>query len=680
MSEQFDFDRFLALPRLSGLRLSPDGRRLVVSVASPAPDGKTFRTALWQVDPAGEAGPRRLTRSRPGESSAAFLPDGSLLFTSARPDPDAKPVDGSDEKKTDGLWLLPADGGEARLLLAPDGGVDGLATAREATAIAFGAPLHPRAASLEEDAKQEKRRKDAGVSALLFDDYPVRHWDHWLGPRHRRLFVAPAAGLVASGTGDAKLEPRDLTGDRGQAYAETSIALSPDAGTLVTTRRDPSRLPLIAEDVVAIDTATGQERLLTHGDAWYADPKVSPDGRWIICQRETLADADHASRLTLWLIELASGEGRPLAEAWDAWPETTAWAPDSSAVLVTADRDGNASAFRVELADETVTCLVPDGHLEDLCPAPDGETVYALRATMATPPRIVRFRARGEGQQAEELPNGIDDGGMVAPAVVERLETITADGARVASWLARPADASPEHPAPLVVWAHGGPLGSWNGWHWRWNPHLLVARGYAVLMPDPAISTGYGQAMIQRGWGRWGEAPFTDIMAATDAALERPDLDRPRTALMGGSFGGYMANWVATQTERFRCLVTHASLWELRGFHGTTDTGASWEFEMGDPYREPERYFKQSPYEHLSKIRTPMLVIHGEQDFRVPVSEALRLWTDLRRHGVEGRFLYYPDENHWILKPPNARLWYETVLAFLDEHVLDREWVRPELV
>ena len=214
-------------------------------------------------------------------------------------------------------------------------------------------------------------------------------------------------------------------------------------------------------------------------------------------------------------------------------------------------------------------------------------------------------------------------------------------------------------------------------WHWRWNAHILVARGYAVLGPDPAISLGYGQAMIQRGWVDWGAAPFTDVMTAVDGALERPDIDASRTALTGGSFGGYMANWVAGHTDRFKAIVTHASLWELRGFHGTTDTGAIWEHEMGDPYRDPTRYIRESPSQHIAAITTPMLVIHGEQDFRVPVSEALRLWTDLRRHGVSAKFLYFPDENHWILKPANARLWYATVLAFLDEHVLGKPFERP---
>ena len=201
-----------------------------------------------------------------------------------------------------------------------------------------------------------------------------------------------------------------------------------------------------------------------------------------------------------------------------------------------------------------------------------------------------------------------------------------------------------------------------------------------MLLPDPAISTGYGHAFIQRGWGRWGAEPYTDVMAAVDSALQRPELDAEKTALMGGSFGGYMANWVAGNTDRFKGIVTHASLWELRGFHGTTDYGPDWEREFGDPYADPSRYEEWSPSRLLSKIRTPMLVIHGERDLRVPISEALRLWTDLRRHDVPARFLYFPDENHWILKPQNARLWYATVLSFLGEVLRGEEFTRPPLL
>jgi dipeptidyl aminopeptidase/acylaminoacyl peptidase len=221
---------------------------------------------------------------------------------------------------------------------------------------------------------------------------------------------------------------------------------------------------------------------------------------------------------------------------------------------------------------------------------------------------------------------------------------------------------------------------SWNSWHWRWNPWLLAARGYAVLLPDPALSTGYGQAFLQRGWPDWGDAPYTDVLALADAAEARPDVDASRTAAMGGSFGGYLANWIAGHTDRFDAIVSHASLWALDQFGPTTDAAYYWTTEMTE-----EMARRNTPHAHVDKITTPMLVIHGDKDYRVPIGEALRLWWELlaRQADPENqphRFLYFPDENHWVLKPQHAALWYQTVIAFLDQHLLGKEFEVPELL
>lgn len=221
------------------------------------------------------------------------------------------------------------------------------------------------------------------------------------------------------------------------------------------------------------------------------------------------------------------------------------------------------------------------------------------------------------------------------------------------------------------MWIHGGPLSSWNAWSWRWCPWLLVAQGYAVLLPDPALSTGYGQDFIQRGWGAWGAAPFTDLMTITDVVEQREDIDATKTAAMGGSFGGYMANWVAGHTDRFDAIVTHASLWALDQFGPTTDGSNYWERELS-----PEMMQANSPHNSVAEIRTPMLVIHGDHDYRVPIGEGLRLWYELlSASGLpagEGgasphQFLYFPDENHWVLTPQHAKIWYQVVLNFLGE-------------
>jgi dipeptidyl aminopeptidase/acylaminoacyl peptidase len=206
----------------------------------------------------------------------------------------------------------------------------------------------------------------------------------------------------------------------------------------------------------------------------------------------------------------------------------------------------------------------------------------------------------------------------------------------------------------------------------------MAQRGYAVLMPDPCLSTGYGQDMIDRGWGDWGPRTMADLDAIVDVAVARDDIDGERLGAMGGSFGGYMANWVAGHSDRYKAVVTHASLWHLDQFAGTTDVAMYWQREFGEP--GSERYAKLSPHHSLDRIRTPMLVIHGDKDYRVPIGEGLRLWWDLQRTGAEAKFLYFPDENHWILKPGNVVAWYETVLAFLAQHVLGQEWKRPDSV
>jgi dipeptidyl aminopeptidase/acylaminoacyl peptidase len=675
MTDAFDFNAYLRLPRLSGLKVSPDGTRLIVAVGRPAPDGKKMHTSLWDLDASGDRRPRRLTRSAPGESAATFGRDGSILFTSSRPDPDRAP-DGDDDEETDALWLLPPDGGEARLLARPSGGVDAVVAARDADVIVFAAAMFPGASDAAADRERAAARKKAGVEALLFDSFPIRHWDAFHGPRERHLFAAPIPG------GEERIgDPVDLTPDAGSTLVEQGFDLTPDGTAVVAGVMTADEIGRTDFGIVAIERASGSRRPLSPDDAWYTDPAVAPDGRSVACVRYEKDVPERVGDGTLWLFDLDSGEGRDLTPDLDLWPQHPVWAPDGSAVYFTTDFRGAGAVHRHEIASGSTVRIADHGAFSDVALAPDGRA-YALRSSYAEPPHPVRIGS-GEGQTSARLRSfsELDSEALATlPGHVERVRATASDGVEIGSWLVTPRDTPSDTPSPLVVFVHGGPVGTWNAWSWRWNPQLLAAQGYAVLLPDPAISTGYGHEFIQRGWGRWGAEPYTDVMAAVDAALERPHLDADRTALMGGSFGGYMANWVAGSTDRFRAIVTHASLWELRGFHGTTDYGPDWEREFGDPYADPSRYEEWSPSRQLANVRTPMLVIHGERDLRVPISEALRLWTDLRRHGVPARFLYFPDENHWVLKPQNARLWYETVTAFLDEHVRGLDFRRPALL
>lgn len=731
-----DLGRYLAIPRVTALRLSPDGTWLAAAVQTLAADGKKHVTSIWRIPavPAGAESPRRLTRSAEGEGNPRFRPDGSVLFTSKRNGYDAgQPAGGNGHAGADqpALWMLPAGGGEAVLVAAVPGGVTAVEAAARSGTIALTSPVLPGAgrgertsgdgssagcpgaSTAEDDARLRKAREDAGVTAILHESVPVRYWDHDLGPAQLRLFVAgeavldagqavpdagPAALSEEAGKTKAPAALRDLTPEPGRALDRQPFDLSPDGATIATGWWRWERAGDSRAEMALIDVATATRRSLLSAPGFdYENPALSPDGRQVACIRSAHLGPDRPGDVTIVLAPVTgpagaagpgeasgpdqSGEpggGRDLLAGFDRQPAGLAWAPDSGSVYFTADDQGRRPVFRVEVGTgEIIRITADDGAYSDLCPAPDGRYLYALRSSVDEPPTPVRVDA-GEGSKPVRLAS--PGSPVTVPGHLEEIETAADDGTPIRSWLVMPETASAQAPAPLLLWVHGGPMMSWNSWSWRWNPWLMAARGYAVLLPDPALSTGYGQDFIARAYHQWGARPFADIMAATDAAVARPDIDASRTAMMGGSYGGYMANWIAGHTDRFKAIVSHASLWVLDQMFGTTDLPMFWRPQFGDPLTSPERYEANSPHRHIASIRTPMLVIHGNKDYRVPVGEALRLWWDLSRHGAEAKFLYFPDENHWILSPGHASVWYDTVFAFLAHHVLGEPWRRPALL
>ena len=675
-SGTFDVERLLAMPRVAGVAVSRDGRRVVTTVSVVAPDGKRYRSSIWEIDADGDRPPRRLTRSDTGESLGGFLPDGALLFTTARPDPDAEPRPDTEREAQPGLWLLPAGGGDAAPVATPAGGVEAVAVARDAGTVACFVPVFPGAGDWEEDRRLGEDRRRKGVGARLYDTYPIRFWDRYLGPRRRHV----AAGTWAvSGAAERRLDLRDLTPDAGDALEECELAVTPDGATVVTTWRGVrwySRL-------VAIDVATGERRTLVEGDRLHVSaPACSPDGRRVAFLAERVGSPGRGLRVGLWVAPISGGTPTELLPDWPLWPGPPLWTEDSAALIVTADEAGARPVWRVEAGDPgrgRLTRLAAGAEFTDLAVA--AGRVVAVRSTVSEPPHLVALEAAAAEQTPRVLPS---PGHPVEQA--SRTEEVWIDApdgrGRVQGWLTLPAGAA-DAPAPLVLFIHGGPFASFSGWHWRWSPHVLAGHGYAVLSANPALSTGFGWENVDRAWERWGEGVQPDLEALVDAVSARPDVDGSKLAAAGGSFGGYMANWLAGHSERFRCLVAHASVWALDQFHGTTDVSTFLEEEFGDPDSDAAAWRANNPraaLEAIARSRTPTLVIHGELDARVPVSEALRLWTDLRRRDVPSRFLYVPDETHWVLKPQNVRIWYATVLAFLDEHLRGRPFVKPELL
>lgn len=673
MTFRFDTpEHLVASPRLSGFSTHPSGGVIALRKELSA-DGKKYVAQAWSVEHIDDrAVGRQLTHDQHGVSEVCPAPDGNVFFTSGRPY-------GDDDKERTRLWLLPPHG-EARMILERPGDVEDLKLGGERLFFVSGTlPSARHAKDMKaENERLDKLREDSGVSAILYEKAPTRDWDHDLGPDEPTLWFVNASEAIGGAAVQDSMRPVRLPEGRLLGYEP-----SPDGSFVVVTvnawidggweRSEVWRIP-------AAEDGSGEPQLIRAADSniWWETGPVSPDGSRVILLKEQLWRSTQNLSVSLWAYDFDSGDAQEILHGDEYWGEGPRWIDDNT-VVCSADYRGRGIVLRV-------TCAPGQEPSVEISAGGDGQgwtygsvqvaedRLWALRSRVDRPEELVRWPvdefsadpAPVEGILPDDVPAGR----------LEEVTTLAEDGTEIRAWLALP-DTTAAEELPLLVFVHGGPWASNNAWLWRWNPWPFVARGYAVLLPDPAISTGYGQHMIDRGQQELGGVPFTDVMALVEAATQRQDIDADRQALLGGSYGGYMANWVAGHTgARFKCIVTHASLWDLNTMGSTTDN-TEWEEAMA-----PSQADQYSPHRFVGDIQVPMLVIHGDKDYRVPISQGLQLWSDLQRHtAVEGhKFLYFPDENHWILKPGNARTWYETVLAFVDEHVQDKPWHRPELL
>ena len=648
-SDFTDIDAFTRVPRISAVAAGPSGR-VVASIAEADEHGSKLRSALWELDPAGLFPARRLTFSKEGESAPRFTPDGSLLFTSLRPDPD----DGAEGGAA--VWRLPEHGDASPAAWTP-GGLSVCGVADDGSVLAVTSVLV--GATLDDDAQRRQARKDAKRSTIWHTGMPIRSWDHELGDVSPRLVLIASDGAIS-----------DLADDTGTvALTGASADLSADGRTVATTWTERVRGGQTRTGIVLIDTQSLKRVVLlaADDDQEYGSPAFSPDGTHLAVRRKTVAAPTDTSYGFLEIHPL-SGGGPVSVDVGDLTVKEYAWCHDGT-LLVTGDLHSSGAVLAVDPHTAQVRTLADDGVFSSLAPAPDG-SVYVLRSDFTTPARPVRLRPGGE--RSELLAPGAVG---ALPGSLERVWTYV-DGVRVGGWLCLPDGARGTEPAPVMLWIHGGPHGSFNAWSWRWCPWLAVARGYAVLMPDPAMSTGYGHVGLNRGWPRLPDVVYGECEALFDDVLERPELDGSRTAALGASFGGFMVNWIAGHTDRFSAIVSHAGSWAMDQQHRTTD--AAWRKMRvhGHEGDQPEWYRANSPHHGAARVATPVLITHGNRDYRVPISEALRMWWDLvsgwngSPETMPHRFLQLTGENHWVLTPSNSRAWNEAVLAFCDQHLL----------
>ncbi|QMU73103.1 alpha/beta fold hydrolase [Streptacidiphilus sp. P02-A3a] len=663
---------FLGLPRLGGLVSAPDGSRLIASVQRVNDEGNGYTAGLWELDPTGRTGARPPAGAVDGDRAPDFAPDGTLLLLSARPDPsEPDPSDAADAGLR--LWALPGDG-EARVIARhPGGGLSGFAVAGGSGTVCFTAALRPGAADAREHAALRRERQRARVTAVLYEDDDsslARLTYQESGAEEPHTFVLRPDGSPVDAGGQGPGDPGATT-------------LSADGALVAYTRTVPGETPGEVDNVVVVaDAVTGEEtRVLARPGHLYYRPAFTADATALVCQRQREQTPDHPWAVTLVRFDLTTGQETDLLPEFDNWPwpggPVLSPVPGDGTLWFTGDERGHCPVFR-RAEDGTVTRLTASGAYSALCVAPDGATLYALRGAIDSPLRVVRLDAAAPDQRPVVL-DALGDPGPL-PGTVTEVRCQGDDGFPLRAWLVLPEGARAERPAPLLVALHGGPQGSWNTWLWSCNPWPFAARGYAVLLPDPALSTGYGRRMQERGQDGWGGRPYRDVLALTDAALARPDLDADRTGVVGWSFGGYLANRIATRTDRFRAVVAHAGPWNLAESLAGSELAASTQRRHGDPLLQRERYDADSPHLDAARVRTPMLVVHGGQDSRVPPGQVIGQVQSLRRYRKQVSFLYFPDEGHVVRSLNNSLVWHETVLNFLDQHVLGLRWRRPGML
>jgi dipeptidyl aminopeptidase/acylaminoacyl peptidase len=650
------FADFIAMGRVSAPAVSPDGKSVVYVVTRYDLETNKGDSDLYLSPVAG--GPeRRLTIHQGRDDQPAFSPDGEwIAFTSSRSG-DAQ------------IWLLPTAGGEARQLTTLSTGASHPIWTRDGKHLVFRSRVYPDCP--DDDCNKKRVAEDASsaVKARIFEGLFYVHWDAFRDDRRSHVFIMPVEGGTAR---DLTPGPHEVpTIALGSAH---DVAVSPDGAEIcVVAHAGPDRAWSTNNDLFVVSTRGGEWRRITENPANDNHPVYSPDGRTIAYRAMARAGFE-ADRYRVMLYDRESGAHREvaptLASELDRSPDELAWSSDSRRLYLVADDQGTQSLFMIDVKGGRVRRLTEERYVANVSVARDGKRLVFLSQHAAMPYEVFTSDANG-GKIAQVSRINAE---ILARVEMNPLEPFWYDGAggnRVHGWLLKPPGFDPARKYPLVFLVHGGPQGAWSdSFHWRWNYQMFASPGYVIAAVNPRGSTGFGQRFTDEISRDWGGKVYEDLMKGLDHVLATYDfVDPARVAAAGASYGGYMMAWFLGHTDRFVCLVNHDGVYNLESMYGATEElwFPEWEFG-GTPWERPGDYEKYSPHRYAQNFKTPTLVVHGALDYRVPLTQAQELFTALQRQGVPSKFLFFPDEGHWVLKPQNAQLWWETVLGWIGEY------------
>src|SRR5260221_9126682 len=647
------FDDMIKLHRIAGPQVSPDGKWVAYTVSTPDMEANRGVSNIWVVPTAGGTA-MQLTQSG-HDSSPVWAPDGkTLAFLSSR--------NGDSQ-----VYLLSMEGGEAHALTKLSTGADIVKWSPDGKTIAFTSSVYPDCKDDECNSKRDAEKEKSKVKAHVAEHLLYRHWTHWNDGKRGHLFVVPADGSAA---------PRDLTpganydvppDERG---GPGDINFSPDSKEMCFTAvTDKMEAISTNADLFIIPVAGGEPKRITTQQGFDGNPVYSPDGKFIAYHAQ-LTPGYEADRWRILLYDRTAGRIENLTETFDRSADELAWSPDSKTIYFTAEDQTQkpvyAMAARFGAAPKKT---IADTYNTAISFSADGKTLVFERTSLTMPAEI--FAASSDGSNARQITHQNDS--MLTSVEMNAPETFWfdgAEGAKVQAMLIRPPNFDATKKYPLLVLLHGGPQTMWsNAWGYRWNAQVFSAAGYVTLMINRRGSTGYGQKFTDEITNDWGGKAYVDVMNGVDYMLKKyPFVDEARMAAAGGSYGGYLADWIATHTGRFKAIVSHASVYDKVSMYATEELWFEEHDMQGTPWTNPESYRKWAPSSYageLGKYKTPTLVIAGARDYRVPYTQSLEFFSALQRQGVPSKLVVFPDEGHWVLKPQNSQFWYKTFLDWL---------------
>jgi dipeptidyl aminopeptidase/acylaminoacyl peptidase len=659
----FTVEDMVSMERVGSPAVSPDATRVIYTVRTTDLAKNRGHTELWMVDlRAGKPVPQRLTSDAASSSDPEWSASGdAVYFLSSR--------SGSSQ-----VWRLAVTGGEPTRVtdLALD--VDNFRMAPNGERIALSMAVFRDCPDLAcTKARLEKTASDK-TSGLVYDRLFARHWDTWSDGRNAVLFsapvdssgrvTAPPVSLSGSLDGDVPSKP---FGDREE------YRFSPDGKTIVFSARIAGKTEAWSTnfDLFSVPAAGGAapRNLTPDNPAWDTKAIYSPNGR-TMAYLAMARPGFEADRFQIMLMDVASGAKRKLAEAWDRSPGSIAWSADGKAIIADAEDVGNHRLFAIDVANGKVRPLTDKGAIGGFDVRRD-TVVYAL-SNLQSGAQLFSQKLSG-GKAVQLTHQNADKLADVKFGEFEQFSFAGANGDTVYGYVMKPWNATPGGKYPIAFLVHGGPQGSFgNGWSYRWNPQVYAGAGYATVFIDFHGSTGYGQKFTDSISNDWGGKPLEDLQKGLAAAVAKyPWLDRERSCALGASYGGYMMNWIqGNWADGFKCIVNHDGVFDVRGMAYSTEEQWFTDWENGGAqFNVPDNYERFNPVNFVSKWKTPMLVVQGDLDFRIPTAQGLSAFTALQRRGIESKLLVFPDENHWVLKPGNSLFWHHTVLSWLDQHI-----------